>query len=468
MKKPTDRPTYFKWSRKTGGVKVCPECNHRHVSMMRINGRPQRVKACVKCGFDLPPKLKYPAKPKLKWYVREFDPSTGKEKDYGFDSAEQADEFIYQKTRDYTPDPTQRELIEYTAVMIRKIKADSWDDAVDHLIEKLGGDPGPRKLKAIDWGEARDIIADELKQKGLSETYIADLCRVLNDLRTITGVDQLQDVTLDAIAEYRRVRMAGGWGRDGRTIKAVAGRAINKDLGTLSAFLTRAAKKRWIVRNVLEGETDEKVKVKKVRVQYMPDADLRAIIEAADNPWMRAFVLVAYYTGARRSDILKLEWETDVDFDGAKVAAEGRTGPHVFIRGAKADTAHWTPLHSAAVRALKDLRKQPVIGPMVFAVKGFTRSPSEASRAFSKLCVDAEITKAVTRDGQAVSKNRWTLHDLRRKANTDLRNQGASPKERQALLGHRSAAVNEANYEALLPDRERQLIDSLPAFGETA
>ena len=32
----------------------------------------------------------------------------------------------------------------------------------------------------------------------------------------------------------------------------------------------------------------------------------------------------------------------------------------------------------------------------------------------------------------------------------------------------RTTAVNESHYEAVLPDRERGLIDSLPAFGMTA
>ena len=70
----------------------------------------------------------------------------------------------------------------------------------------------------------------------------------------------------------------------------------------------------------------------------------------------------------------------------------------------------------------------------------------------------------VERDGQRVTKNRWSLHDLRRKANTDLRNVGASAKERSALLGHKTTSVNEIHYEALLPSRERMLIDSLSAF----
>lgn len=43
--------------------------------------------------------------------------------------------------------------------------------------------------------------------------------------------------------------------------------------------------------------------------------------------------------------------------------------------------------------------------------------------------------------------------DSQREANTELRNRGASPKKRQALLGHMTAAIREAQYKALLPSR---------------
>jgi integrase len=126
------------------------------------------------------------------------------------------------------------------------------------------------------------------------------------------------------------------------------------------------------------------------------------------------------------------------------------------------------PLHPAAVRALQDLRREPVIDRRVFPVRGSTNPASRISHLFAELCVKAGLTETVERDGKAVVKNPWSLHDLRRKANTDLRNHGAWAKERAALLGHRTTAVNEAHYEALLPSRERGLIDSLETFGMTA
>jgi hypothetical protein len=36
------------------------------------------------------------------------------------------------------------------------------------------------------------------------------------------------------------------------------------------------------------------------------------------------------------------------------------------------------------------------------------------------------------------------------------------------MLGHRTTGVNAARYEAVMPNRERELIDGLPAFSMTA
>ncbi len=466
-----DRPMYTKWSRKAGGVKVCPNrtCKHRHPPVMRIDGKATRPKVCQCCGTALPGKLTYPKKAVAKWYVREFDPATGKQRDFPVSTSEAADELIRQKQRDFTRDPVQEELIEEASVLIRRIGATDRDDAVNQLIVVLGGDASARTVKPIGWDEARDTICDELRQKGKSGAYIDDVRRITRDFGTITELTEWSAVDLDAIVKYRSVRMTGGWQRNERVVKAVRGRAINKDLATLSAFLARAVRKNWISRNPLEGAKDERVKVKAVRVKYMPDDDLRTLVEAAEPVWLRALVIVAYYTGARRGDLLRLEWERDIDFDGSQVVQEKRVGPHIYVQGAKADTPHWMPLHPAAVMVLRRLRlTEPVIDPLVFPVKGYQRRGSRVSTLFGELCIKAGLVETVERNGKLLDKNRWTLHDLRRKANTDLRNRGASPKERMALLGHRTAAVNEAHYEAVLPDRERELIDGLPAFGMTA
>jgi len=437
--------------------------------VVKIGGRSIRPKQCVKCGAKLPATLTYPKRGAFKWYVREFDPATGKTVDHPCESSEHADETMRRLRRDFTRDPVQRELLETVSVLIRQIDAADRDDAINSLIAKLGGDASVRKLKPIGWDEARETIATEARQLGISEAHCSDLLRVTDYFGQATGCTEWVSVDLDAIAAYRSKRLEGGWTYKARTIKAVSGAAFNADLRTLSSFLSRCVRKGWIAKNVLERQPGQRVKVSAKRVRYMPDADLSALIEAAEPPWMRTLIIVAYYTGSRRGDLLRIAWDRDTDLDGSKARGEGRLGPHVFIRGNKSDTPHWIPLHPAAVAALQGLRRcELVIDPLVFPVRGTTNRGTRVSKLFADACVKAGLTETVNRDGASVVKNRWSLHDLRRKANTDLRNGGASPKERMALLGHRTQAVNEAHYEAVLPDRERKLVDTLPTFGEVA
>ena len=325
-----------------------------------------------------------------------------------------------------------------------------------------------RSLKRIGWDEAREKICAELRDKGRAESFLADMWRVTEFFGIVTGLTSWPDVDLESIGKCRRLRMAGGWEYAGRTMKAVAGRGINKDLATLSAFLNRAAVHGWIAKNPLTAAPDERIKVKRVRVKYMPDKDLRMLIDVAEPDWSRAFVIVAYYTGARRSDLLRFEWDTDIDFDGQKVEHEGRVGPHIFARGNKADTGHWMPSHPAAVDALRSLRAQPTLDRKVFPVRGSKNPPTGVSRQFGKMCVRAGLTEPVEQGSASSVKNLWSLHDLRKKANTDLRNGGASRKERMALIGQLTNSVNADHYEALIPARERELIDGLPAFGKSA
>ena len=118
-----DRPTWTKWKRKTGGLKVCRRCGHRHKPVVRIEGKAQRPKVCVECGAKLPGKLTYPRRGAVQWYVRQFDPATGEIKDLPADSSEHADDMIRRLQRDWSQDPVQRELIEYASILVRQIEA---------------------------------------------------------------------------------------------------------------------------------------------------------------------------------------------------------------------------------------------------------------------------------------------------------------------------------------------------------
>ena len=61
---------------------------------------------------------------------------------------------------------------------------------------------------------------------------------------------------------------------------------------------------------------------------------------------------------------------------------------------------------------------------------------------------------------QAPNGARWCPYDLKRKRTTDLRNAGASAKERCALVGHADLATNQI-YESVQPQRLREIVDGM-------
>jgi hypothetical protein len=115
------------------------------------------TKACVACGTELPARLVYPKKSRVLWFVRELDPVTGQSKDHPCRSSEDADDFIRRKERDFTRDPVQERLLEHSSVLVRQIRAGTYDEAVNTLITKLGGDPVARTLKPIVVEALRDL-----------------------------------------------------------------------------------------------------------------------------------------------------------------------------------------------------------------------------------------------------------------------------------------------------------------------
>lgn len=88
-------------------------------------------------------------------------------------------------------------------------------------------------------------------------------------------------------------------------------------------------------------------------------ADVRRLIDAAD-PWFRAWLLIAAYTGARGGEVCALQWR-DVDLDGGTVMIRHnltRTGTLKDTKtGAKGQRR--VPLDDDALDALKGLREWP-------------------------------------------------------------------------------------------------------------
>ena len=210
----SDKPRWSVWRRRAGGTKTCTSCGYRHAEIMRdpATGKSIRPKVCLKCGCPLPAKLEYPApepvktcpdcrhqhtqfrgpgevlawpgscsrcgrtlgdvkprKPRgaerYKWFVREFQPATGKTRDFAVASKEAALEFIRRKDATWTADPVQERVLQRVSALIRGLRAETDDDLVNRLITELGGDPAARTLERVPVREAIARIVGEMRAK---------------------------------------------------------------------------------------------------------------------------------------------------------------------------------------------------------------------------------------------------------------------------------------------------------------
>lgn len=159
----------------------------------------------------------------------------------------------------------------------------------------------------------------------------------------------------------------------------------------------------------------------KGRTRYLNDGELAALLKAAEqSPVLYGAIVVSLATGVRQGELLRLKW-ADVDLEGGSVR----------VLETKNATPRAVHVPSAAVEALRALKRAPVVGQHVFTTadgqpltKRTLRPLWTAARAEAKL-----------------TNFRW--HDLRHSCASYLAQNGATLLEIGAVLGHKSPAMTQ-------------------------
>ena len=224
-------------------------------------------------------------------------------------------------------------------------------------------------------------------------------------VRVLGHALDVNSLTLDLVQSYVRDRR-----REGAALSTV-----NKDLITLRAALNLARS-----RGLYHGTVDDVIPALNVRYEprerYLADeAELHRLC-AELQPHRQLWVAVAIYSGARLSEVSKLDW-SDVRWTSSPVS--------VLIRGKKtAKSKREIPLATELVKLLWGVR-QPS-GPIVGAWPNCRRDLAEA-------CKRAGIAR--------VSPN-----DLRRTFASWLKQRGVDSAVVARLLGHTSTKMVDAVY----------------------
>jgi integrase len=220
------------------------------------------------------------------------------------------------------------------------------------------------------------------------------------------------------------------------------GATVNRYIATLSHLFSFAVKERRLVdRNPVSGISRKKEP--RGRTRFLSEEERTALLGAcAKSEWpaLRALVLLAITTGARRGELIGLKW-ADVDLK------KGRA----LVRETKNDEQRTLPLAGKALDALRELKLQDSArSEWVFAQQSGVSGPYEH--------FDAHWQGAL----EAAGISDFHFHDLRHTTASMLAAQGASLLEIADVLGHKTLAMVK-RYSHLVVDHKAKVIEKMIA-----
>ncbi len=159
-------------------------------------------------------------------------------------------------------------------------------------------------------------------------------------------------------------------------------------------------------------------------------AQISKLVRAAEGDW-RGAIMVAYYAGARLSDVANMQWSA-VHWGNKLIRFTPR----------KTRKPVTVPLHS---QLEQELLEEPGIGnaPMFPSLAGRgTGGAHGLSGRFAAIMEKAGIEGKITRHKGGRSFSNLSFHSLRHSFNSAMANAGVSQEIRQKLTGHASPDAN--------------------------
>ncbi|HEX6127132.1 MAG TPA: site-specific integrase [Pyrinomonadaceae bacterium] len=254
---------------------------------------------------------------------------------------------------------------------------------------------------------------------------------------------KLASLTRNDLSAYKSWRLKQGDRRGTRgKLKATERRSVkvstvNRDLATFKHLVKFAHAEGWIGRDITLGSTAIDVDAEIARTRTLTDAEEMRLLAAsggrrtveykregkavtatieADNPHLKALILLGLDSGMRRGEILKLEWN-DIDFERGIIKI---LGTHT-----KTQKSRFVPMTSRAKAELVTLPNFGASG-RVFPFNDFKRSWATA-------------LKIAGIDG-------LNFHDLRRTFVTRLQTGGVSIGIAAELAGHSRLETTQKHY----------------------
>lgn len=229
------------------------------------------------------------------------------------------------------------------------------------------------------------------------------------------GDRRLSDVSRALIIEVKGELAAEKTVRG--TLRAPA--TVNRFLASISHAFSKAVEWEWTESNPCKGVS--RMTEPKGRDRYLSDQEREALLTACEelNPTLHLIVVLALSTGARRGEIMGLEWK-DIDFKAGRAV----------LHQTKNDEKRALPIVGLAMDLLKQHRdtNRQLKDKLVFPDPRDRERPWNFEALWRKAKRAAEIED-------------FRFHDLRHSAASYLAMGGASLAEIAEVLGHKTLAM---------------------------
>ncbi|MBK1721943.1 tyrosine-type recombinase/integrase [Thiocystis violacea] len=257
----------------------------------------------------------------------------------------------------------------------------------------------------------------------------------------VTLAEFTADTAREALASLEMERVGRGSHPAGENSKPRSGSTINRYKSALSACFKAGLDRGWygLKDNPFAGVRQRKEGSSRFG-RCLEDDERARLLEACDQsstwPDLGLFVRLALATGARRGELLKLEWR-DVDLKGGSI----------LLRATKNGDDRRVPLLGDARLLLEARAKVRKLDDMRVFPGGSAGEEANVEYAWRKAKESAQVETL-------------RIHDLRHSCGSYLARAGASAFQIAAILGHRSGPGLTARYVHLVAEDSRGLMES--------
>ncbi|QQW72989.1 tyrosine-type recombinase/integrase [Helicobacter pylori] len=268
---------------------------------------------------------------------------------------------------------------------------------------------------------------------GLKQTSLNSLENVFNSIFSVMGLketDKLKKITKEKITQYHQA-----------TLKLYRKNTIHNFNANLKSFLAFCESERFLSQNPYYSITLKNALEAK-EIEPFNLEEVKTLIENAPSLRLKAFLVVAFFTGARTGEQLALQWE-DIDFNQKTITINKSLNELGEITSPKnKPSIREVDILEPVEKILKELKEsEPATKKFVFI--DMPKRSSIFQRHFKQLL------KALNLKDRKLYTTRHTFASL-------MLSQGEEPMWVSKTLGHKDLNTTYSTYSHYIPKQDKE------------